>query len=125
MSAEDDYNWDSVAKTIAQFPDVVDRIVKRAVIPEQAPAFYDARAITLPANEVVELFSYDASRIRFYIKASDPDVVQMGSRDQLTSNLGWVIGTTTETEFKTVSNVYLKAIDASATVYLWAEYRAS
>lgn len=118
----DDYDWSKLTDTLAQFPDVVDRIVKKYAQPELSAPFFDARAIGLPPGEVVQLFGYDASRIRFYLRGSAEGLIQMGDRDTLAADLGWIVGTSSATEFHTVAELYVKA-SAPATVYLWAEYR--
>jgi len=114
--------WDKLAETLAQFPDVVERIVKRHVQPELSAPFYEARAIPLPVGESVQIFVYNAARIRFIARASADNLIQIGDRNQLVENLGWIVGANNPVPMATVAEVYAKA-SAPATLYIWAEYR--
>lgn len=114
--------WDELIAATYKVAD----IVKESVQPELAPPFYDSRSLVIPANEVFELFGYDASRIRFYAHmtlGSGATAVQIGNKDQVEANLGYPLATTPSAELHTVEAVYVKSIGGPATVYLWVEYR--
>lgn len=63
-------NADKLVETLAQFPEVVDRIVKRAVKP-QSPSNYEAFTIRLPLNGTpVPILGLDLSRARITLYSS-------------------------------------------------------
>lgn len=128
MPKTDEYNWAEVLDALKKLPESITDQLKDSfpdkVQATQSAPYYDSRQIMLPAEEAIELFPYDATRVRFYLRATpDPSgSVQMGNRDQIAAGLAWEVSTAAQTEFHTVERVFVRAIGGPAILFLWAEY---